>query len=118
MAAALTLCLTAACVPAQREPVPLGATPGVQTVRLDGQGFAVSVAPGGAGTAFTRAGAVRVPGQTVAVTRPGAPLGQSDGAAAKRAAYAGCRQAGGQPNAGALGRYAGQGQWSFAGGCA
>lgn len=118
VAAALTLCLTAACVPAGRAPVAAGAASGIQTVGLDGQGFAVVLAPGGAGTALGASGAVRVQGQSVSVTRQAPALGQADGAIAKRAAVAGCRQAGGRPNGSALGRYAGQGLWVFAGGCA
>ncbi len=116
MAAALTLGL-AACAPGAQTATP-GAAQGRQTVGLDGQSFAVLVAPGPQGRAFTRAGAVAVSGQRIAVTRAGTALGPAEGAMSKRVAKLGCEQSGGRFNGAALGRYAGQGVWSFDGGCA
>lgn len=123
MAAALILGLTAACGPVARSPAARGpvapaVSAGVQPVSLDGQALSVSVAPGPDGTALTRAGAVGVQGRQIVVTRAGAPLAQDQGALAKRAAKMGCEGQGGRFNPAALGRYAGQGQWNFAGGCA
>ncbi|MFT4151406.1 MAG: hypothetical protein QM656_14500 [Paracoccaceae bacterium] len=118
MAAALTLGLTAACVPAARGPVAPAVSAGVRSVSLDGQALSVSVAPGPQGTALTHAGAVAVAGRQIAVTRVGAPLAQDEGAIAKRAAKEGCQAQGGRFNGAALGRYAGQGVWAFPGGCA
>lgn len=114
MAAMLTLGLTAACVHDARGPMPV--TQGPQAVRLDGAEYAVAVAPGSAGVSLTRAGAVQVPGNTITVS--GGAMAQDTGAVAKRAAKQGCEQAGGRFNGAALGRYAGQGTWAFAGGCA
>ncbi len=123
MATVLTLCLTAACANTALGPdagpgaVGLRAgSAGTQAVALDGQAFAVSVAPGVPGVVLTPKGAVRVSGDTVSVTRPGG-LGQSNGSDGKRAAQRGCEQSGKRFNPSAIGRYAGQGAWTFAGAC-
>ena len=126
MAAVLTLGLMAACAPVATRPAAVSGgsasggpvTAGPVQVGVEGQSFAVTIAAGAPGVALTRAGAVPVAGNRISVTRGGSPLGQADGAMAKRAARQGCEAQGGRFNAAALGRHAGSGIWSFDGGCA
>jgi hypothetical protein len=95
-----------------------GAKAGQQPVTVAGQDFVAEVRPGAAGVMLTGAGAERVTGMTVRVSRQGTPLGLADGVPAKAAAALACGQAGGAFNNRALGRVAALGVWAFDGGCA
>lgn len=85
---------------------------------VDGAGFAVGVQPGPAGAVLTSGGARPVAGATLRVRRDGAALAMDEGALAKKAARAGCAEAGGRFAEGAIGAHDGAGSWVFAGGCA
>jgi hypothetical protein len=87
-------------------------------VTLDGAAYLAELRPGAAGETVTAAGARPTRGLTVAVTRSGAPLHYSDGAAAKTVAERACADSGRRFNPAAIGRVTGAGVWSFAGACA
>lgn len=106
-----------ACAPAAERSAPAAAA-GSVTVAQDGAIYLIDLRAGPPGEALTRAGAVAVPGLTLAVRREGRALGQDEGLAAKTAAAEACAMQGGRHNPTAIGRYAGGGTWAFAGGCA
>jgi hypothetical protein len=89
-----------------------------QHVTHDGVAYLTDVAPGVPGMMLTSAGAGPTRGMTVSVWRNVAGLGYDQGAVAKAVARQTCEQQGGAFNAAALGRFAGDGEWRFAGACA
>lgn len=95
-----------------------GSIGGPVSLTVDGHAFAADIRAGRAGMELTRHGARPVQGQEIRVTRAATPLRMDEGAQAKRAARAGCAEAGGRFNETAIGGYDRAGGWVFPGGCA
>ena len=86
---------------------------------LGGRSLQASLQPGAAGRSLGANGVRRLSGQTVRVIATDGALANDQGALAKKAARAGCQQAGGRFNEAAIGRFERQGDaWLFDGGCA
>ncbi len=94
------------------------ARPGMEKVDLGGETLTVAIEAEAPGAMLTADGARPVAGNTLRVRAEGRALAMDEGALAKRAARAACRQAGGRFAEGALGRFDRAGGWIFAGGCA
>lgn len=106
-----------ACVGAPVGGMQSAATAEVFSLTRDGHTYSARVQPGQPGRALTADGAVATSGMTVVVSGDSLALGMDQGRLAKSLSVEACTQAGGRPNAAALGRYA-AGQWQFAGACA
>ena len=109
----------AACVAPQTAPQGSAARAGAHEVQVDGVTYLATLMHGAPGVMHTAEGARAVPGATLRVTRPGTALAMDEGAAAKKAARAGCAAADGRFSEVALGAYdRATAAWVFAGGCA
>ena len=119
--AGLSLLAVAGCA-AQPGPGGISAASGTtapHALVLGGRSLQVSLHPGAAGRSLGADGVRRLSGQTVRVIATDGTLANDQGALAKKAARAGCQQAGGRFNAAAIGRFERQGDaWLFDGGCA
>lgn len=91
---------------------------GPVSLTVDGQDFTADFREGRPGMELTRHGARAVQGREIRVTRTAALLRMDEGALAKRAARAGCAEAGGRFNETAIGGFDRAGGWVFPGGCA
>ena len=112
----LGLMMLTACAPMPGAPG--GAMAGAQSVTLNGEVFAATLAPGQAAVIISKDGAQAARGLSVSVRRSsGAALGADGGRAAKAAAETACQAAGGRFNARAIGRYGQDGLWVFDGAC-
>lgn len=116
VAAVLTLAALQGCVAPVAKGTRAAVTLAPTTVTVGTRDYLGEVRAGPPGITLAAGGAQKVSGRSITVFRPG--FSPSDGIEAKAAADAVCARAGGRFNPVVLGRFAGEGDWIFDGGCA